>query len=444
MRQSSYKKYLLILLMAILAFNYVDRWALGVLLEDIKTDLSLSDTQLGFLSGLAFTLFYAVMGVPIARWADRGNRVTIITLTTALWSMAVALCGVATSFVQLLLIRIGVAVGEAGCVPPAHSLIADHFTRAERPRAVSRYLLGVPLSLVIGYLATGWLNEFYGWRATFILVGLPGLVLAALAWLTLREPRRMKMAKAAWAVLPETSASPVQPSVKEVFVTLWANTAFRHLLFCFSIWYFFGYGIQQWQPAFFIRSHGIQTGELGTWFAVIYGVGGGVGIYLGGELASRYAAGNERLQLIACAIAFSVSAILEAAAYLAPNYHLAFVALLLNALVGSMAQGPILATMQTLVPNRMRAMSIALIYLFANGIGMGLGPLAAGALSDALRSWLSDESLRYALVMLCPGYFWVSWHLWRASRTVGRYVAGVHAGEDLRATEPIKMAVAEL
>src|SRR5688500_7120279 len=150
------RNYLLALLTTILAFNYVDRLALGLLLEDIKADLALTDTQLGFLTGIAFALFYAVMGVPIARWADRGNRVTITALTTALWSVAVALSGMAGSFVQMMLIRVAVAVGEAGCQPPALSLLSDHFTRAERPRAISRYLLGWPLALLVGNVAAGW------------------------------------------------------------------------------------------------------------------------------------------------------------------------------------------------------------------------------------------------------------------------------------------------
>jgi predicted MFS family arabinose efflux permease len=287
-QQSGYKQYLLIVLMVILAFNYLDRMALGIVLQNIKTDLGLTDTQLGFLSGIAFALFYSVMGIPIARWADRGNRVTIISLTTALWSAAVA-------------------VGEAGCIPPAHSLIADHFSREERPRAVARYMLGVPLSLTVGYFAAGWLNELYGWRATFVIIGLPGLLLAALARFTLKEPRRMKAAfTAADASPPQAALSPsAELSFKEVCGALWSNPAFRHLLMCFSVWYFFGYGLQQWIPAFFIRSHGLQTGELGSWFALIYGVGGGLGVYLGGEWAARYAAGKERLQLIASAAAFS-------------------------------------------------------------------------------------------------------------------------------------------
>lgn len=445
MRDRSYKHYLLTVLLVILASNYVDRLALGLLLQDIKVDLDLTDTQLGFLSGIAFTLFYSVMGIPIARWADRGNRVAIITFTTALWSAAVALCGVAGNFVQLLLIRIGVAVGEAGCIPPAHSLIADYFTRAERPRAVAIYMLGGQLS-VVGYLWGGWLNELYGWRVTFMLLGLPGLGLAALAWFTLREPRLGKSTVGAASVIapislsqPGTAALASEvPRLKDVCVTLWANTTFRNLLFCFSVISFFGYGIMQWQPAFFIRSHGLQTGELGTWLAVIYGSCGLLGVYLGGELASRYAAHNERLQLKAMAVGYSSFGVISAFVYLAPHHHLAFGLLGLATVGATMAIGPLLATIQTLVPPRMRAMSIALIYLFANLIGMGMGPLAVGALSDALRPWAGEESLRYALLALSPGYLWGGWHLWRASRTVTRDLEAVQVDHDVALTRAVE------
>jgi predicted MFS family arabinose efflux permease len=171
MNDRVYKRYLLGVLLLIYAFNGVDRLALGLLMQNIKADLHLSDTELGVLTGIAFALFYSLMGIPLARWADSGNRVTLIAATTALWSVAVAMCGMVGNFMQLLSVRIFVAVGEAGCVPPAHSLIADYFGRAERPRAVSIYMLGTSLSGVIGYFLAGWLNEFYGWRSTFILLG---------------------------------------------------------------------------------------------------------------------------------------------------------------------------------------------------------------------------------------------------------------------------------
>lgn len=416
MKQGGYRNYLLGVLLLILAFNYVDRMALGLLLQDIKLDLQLSDTQLGFLTGLAFALFYSIMGIPIARWADRGNRVTIITLTTALWSGAVALCGMAGSFAQLLLIRVGVAIGEAGCIPPAHSLIADYFSRAERPRAVARYMLGAPLSLLIGYLLAGWLNESYGWRMTFVILGLPGIGLALLARFTLREPRVQNVVSGDSRAA--AASAPAQPSLKEVFETLWFNRTFRQLLICFSVMSLFGQGVAQWKPAFFIRSFGMQTAELGTWFALIYGVGGLIGTYLGGLWATRHAQDNERLQLRAMGVTYAIFGVISVCIYMSSNVYVAFTFLALATLGSNLILGPLFATIQTLVPDRMRAMSIALLYLFANLIGMGLGPLATGTLSDLLRPFVGEESLRYALLALCPGYGWAAWHLWQASKTV--------------------------
>lgn len=443
MKETLYRNCLLTILLVILAFNGVDRLALGLVLQGIKVDFDLNDTQLGLLSGIAFALFYSVMGIPIARWADRGNRVGIIALTTTLWSAAVALCGAAGNFLQLLLIRIGVAVGEAGCVPPALSLIADYFTRPERPRAVARYMLGGPLSVLIGYFLAGWLNEFYGWRTTFILLGLPGLGLAALAWFTLREPRSgeaspelaSRLAAAVPSRSPTAAVVSAQPSLKEVCGTLWSNTTFCHLLFCFSVVYFFSFGIGQWQPAFFVRSYGLKTGQIGTWFAVIYGVGGLLGTYWGGEWASRRAADNERLQLRVMSVVCSGFGVISAFIYLSPNQYVAFGLMALTAVGGGVITGPLFATVQALVPSRMRAMAIALIYLFANFIGMGLGPLAAGALSDALRPLAGEESLRFALLALCPGYLWSAWHLWRASKWVARDLGAARSDGERAARE---------
>lgn len=412
MRERTYKNYLLSVLLITLAFNSVDRLALGLVLQNVKVDLHLTDSQLGLLTGFAFALFYSFMGIPIARWADRGHRVRIIAVTTVLASAMVALCSRATSFGQLLLIRVGVAIGEAGCVPPAHSLIADYFGRSERPRAVAIYMLGGSLSLTIGYFVAGWLNELYGWRMMFVLLGLPGIVLALVVWLTLREPR------AAAAAPTAASPSEPQPSMLRVCVALWRIATFRHLLMAFSVIFFLNYGISQWLPTFFIRMHGMKTGEIGTWFALLFGISSLVGIYCGGELATRYASHDEPLQLRTLALLFACLAIIRPVTYLVPDHYWALALLVPSVLIITIGDGPLFATIQTLVPPPMRAMSIALIYLFANLIGMGLGPLAAGALSDLFRPWAGEESLRYALIALCPGYFWAMWHLWRASQTV--------------------------
>lgn len=428
MRQMD-RRYLLVLLTVILAFNYVDRFAMGLLVEDIKRDLALSDTQLGLLTGLAFALFYSVMGLPIARWADRGDRVTILSLTTALWSAAVALCGIAANFGQLLAIRIGVAVGEAGCYSPALSLLSDHYDRSERPRAVARFMLGIPLAMIIGYFVAGWINELYGWRVTFVVIGLPGLILAALAYWTLTEPRRgLDRAEVANSV-------PTEP-LRSVCRTLYANIAYRHLLLCFSIWGFFGYGIMQWQPAFFIRSYGIDTGALGTWLVIVAGFGGLAGTWAGGELAARYAANNERRQLLTVAVVYALLAISGAAVYLAPTIEWAFAALAITSIGGAGASGPLFAASQTLVPPHMRATSIAVMYFFCNLIGLGLGPLAVGALSDALQPALGRESLRYALLAFAPGYLWCAWHLWRAGQAA-EAVANAQEAADALLTKSI-------
>lgn len=426
-----YTGVLLTLLMVILVFNYLDRIALGVVLQEIKVTFNLTDTQLGLLTGIAFTLFYALMGIPIARWADRGNRRTIIAITTAVWSVAVAMCGAARSFVQLMMIRVVVATGEAGCVPAAQSLIADHFDRNERPRATARYMLGLPIALIVGYLAAGWLNEFFGWRMMFVIIGMPGLLLSVLAWLALREPRvdgslGAPRKDGTTGTLFETPHPPLGATCK----VLWKNLAFRHLLFGYSVWYFFGYGLLQWTPSFFVRSYGLSTGEIGTWLALAYGIGGLAGVYAGGQLASRYAARNEPLQLRGCGVAFILFSVINASAYLAKDYRASFILLGVGALGGNMVQGPILATIQSLTKPSMRAISVALTFLFANLIGMGLGPVAVGALSDALHPISGPESLRYALLILSPGYFWAAWHLWRASRTVAQDIDAACAEPD--------------
>lgn len=404
--------------MSVFASNAAERSALSLLLQNIKVDLSLNDTQLGLLTGIAFAAFYSVMGIPIARWADRGNRVTIISITTALWSVAVTLCGVVTSFTQLLFIRVGAAVGEAGCMPPAQSLIADHFERADRARAMAIYMLGGPLSALIGFFGAGWLNVLYGWRATFAILGVVGMCLSIAVRLTLREPRRKR---------PPAEGEPLiygrPPSLTQVGRTLWACVSFRHLLLFYSVSSFFVYGLSNWTPAFFIRSFGLSTRELGIWFAVIFSSGGVIGTWWGGHWASRRAPNDEAWQLKVMAIACIVAGVIWGCLFLSANRYMAFGLFWVGSVAGALINAPLFATIQTLVPEQMRAVSIAILFLFANLIGMGLGPLAAGVLSDTFRPWAAGDSLRYALLALCPGYLWGGWHVWRASKTVARDVA---------------------
>ncbi|GFE79665.1 MFS transporter [Steroidobacter agaridevorans] len=412
MQQAAYKRYLLFVLMAIMASHYLDRVVLGVVMQDVQSSLDLNDTQVGLLSGLGFALFYSIMGIPVARWADRGNRVLIISVTAAIWSAAVALSGMARNYTELLLIRIAVAAAEGGCMPPAYSLLGDTFSRVERPRASAIYMLGLPIALLVGYFAAGWLNEAYGWRMTLVLIGVPGLALALLAALTLQEPRSRRDQ----SVTPMSQAA--APSLRTAFVTLFGNSTFRQLCLFICVWYFCSYALFHWQAIFFIRIHGLDSGAAGAWLALVFGAGALLGTWLGGEWGARYAANNEQLQLIGVVVMFSAYTVFVGAAYLVASHYVAFALLAIGTIVGNMCQGPILATIQTLVPSHMRAMSLALLYFIGNLVGMGLGPLAAGALSDALRPWAGEESLRYALIIFCPGHLWAAWHLWRASQTI--------------------------
>jgi MFS family permease len=259
----------------------------------------------------------------------------------------------------------------------------------------------------------------------FMLLGAPGLVLATLARFTLREPRR-PISTPKGATRSATAArQSAQPSLKEVCATLGANVTFRRLVLSLSVTIFFMYGILQWQPTFFIRSYGLTSGQIGIWFAAFYGLGGLLGTYAGGAWASRYAPGNERLQLKAVALAMAGSAVLSTGVYLSPSLFSAFGLMGCVMFAQTAINGPLYATLQTLVPERMRAVAIALVMLCVNLVGLGLGPLATGALSDALRPWAGQESLRYALLMLGPGLLLAAWPAWRASKTVAGDLAAV-------------------
>ena len=418
MRKLEYKHQLLVLLTIIATFNYLDRYVLGMAMEPIKQELQLNDTQLGFLSGIAFAFFYAVAGIPIARWADWGNRKTIVTLTTGLFSAMVALCGLVANFAQLLLARVGVAVGEAGCLPPAQSLISDFFDRSERPGAMAIYWMCGPFSILIGFLAGGWLVENFGWRIAFFVIGVPGILLALLANCYLREPRLDR----------DTVEVDKKPTLRAVLTTLWRQRSFRSIVLAFCVSYFFSMGIIQWLPSFFVRSHGMSVSELGVWLAFAWGVFGLIGAYLGGVLPARYAPRKESLHMRGVAIAFAIGSLFFMLVYLSSDRYIALMCLAIVATLFSLINGAIFSAIQSLVDERMRSVALASIFLWSNLIGVGLGPLAVGALSDVLAPTLGQESLRYALVAFSPGYLWVAYYYWRAGDTIEADIRSVESG----------------
>lgn len=409
-------------LTAIYSFNLLDRWALGMGLQSIKASLHLDDAELGLLSGLAFALFYSTVGVPIGWWADRANRVRIISITAVIWSVLVALTGRAANFAQLLLIRMGVGVGEAGCLPPAYSLIADYFPREESPRAFGIYFLAWPLSMLVGLFVAGWLNQLFGWRLMFTVVGTLGFLFAPLAWLTLKEPRLGKSKRDATAMSPvgqvqNEVCGGVPMAFWDTLRELFSIRTYKYLLYSLALNYFLN-AIFLWLPTFFVRTYGLKTGMLGAWLAVIYGGIGTVSSALGGVIAVRWAKENERLQLAVSAVLSGCYGILYIFVFAAQNYHVAFMLLGIIAAIGYLITGPLFAAMQVTVPVRSRALSISIAFLFANLIGMGLGPLAIGWLSDLLHPEFGVASLRYALLIMSPGYLLPAWYVWKASKVV--------------------------
>jgi len=278
---NAYRNYALGLLLLVYVLNFVDRQILSILAEPIRRELQFSDTALGLLTGPAFAVFYAVAGIPIARWADVGVRRTIIAGALLVWSGMTAITAAAGSFGQLALARIGVGVGEAGCSPPAHSLISDLFPVDKRATALAIYSLGIPIGGAVGSFAGGWLGELYGWRMAFLLVGLPGVALALVVRLTLREPVRVQ---------------PPGPreSVATVLGFILGRRSFVHMSIGAALHAFYGYGATAFVPAFLMRVHAFELAELGTWLAVIGVTTGVLGTFLGGAISDRLARGDVR------------------------------------------------------------------------------------------------------------------------------------------------------
>ncbi|MFP6606254.1 MAG: MFS transporter [Myxococcota bacterium] len=407
----AYLRYALGLLCVVYIVNMVDRQVLAILLQSIKEDLGLSDLQLGLLSGTAFGLFYATLGIPIARLADRFSRKGVIAISLAVWSAMTALCGTAAGFASLLLYRIGVGVGEAGGSPPAHSMISDYFPPEKRATALGIFSLGVPLGILVGFLSGGWLDETLGWRQAFIVVGLPGLLVSAVVALTLREPPR--------GLSEGLQADAGQPvTAIEVIRFMWRARSFRHLSVGSALYAFVGYSATNWAPSFLSRSHGMEQGDIGTALALIIGIGGGIGIYLGGVIADRLSETNPlgriRVPMWAQYLSFPFGFII----YTTDNTVLALALFTMPAFLGLMYQGPVFAVTQSLATPKMRATAAAVLLFVINIIGLALGPAVTGAISDALEPSFGDDSLRYALVIISCALAWSGFHFQRAGKTL--------------------------
>ncbi len=385
----NYRRYVLFLLTIVYALNFVDRQILVILQESIKVDMALTDAQLGLLTGFAFAIFYVSVGIPIARWADVGNRKNIVAGAVAVWSGMTALSGLTQNFYQLLLARIGVGVGEAGGSPPSHSIISDYYPAKERGRAMSIYSMGVYIGILIGFVIGGWVNEHYGWRIAFFAVGLPGLLIALVVKFTLREPIR----GIADGVTVKTKVT-----VKETLTTLWALKSFRFFALASGLTAFCSYGIGNFLPSFLIRSHGFETTQVGISLAITSGLGGIIGTFAGGYFADKLGLRDIRWYLWVPAIPAIFGPILIASAMFMESSTQALTSLFVATVFGALYLGPVIAITHTLVSPNMRAMSSAILFLVLNLIGLGCGPVAVGLISDALTPSLgSGVALQYAI-----------------------------------------------
>ena len=386
-------RYALALLTIIYTLNFVDRQIINILAESIKLELSLSDAQLGLLTGVSFALFYTVLGLPIARLADRASRTGIISIAVFTWSFMTCLCGMTQSFVQLLLARTGVAAGESGCTPPAHSLISDWFPPERRASALATYSLGIPLGTLCGMALGGWIGHSLGWRAAFFVAGLPGILIAAIAWFVLKEPPRR--------VAPVAAAE--RPSMAAVLAELSRSKALWCIAIGMALLSLLGYGQAAFLGSFYLRVHEISLDRLGLALGLVLGLGGIVGVWAGGLIADRHGRSDPASFVTLPAIGSLVAWPFAVGAFLCEPIWLSFAFLAIATALNSLWLGPAFAAVQMLVRPDTRAVAVAAVTLVLTLIGLGAGPVLVGLLSDAMAAQLSPgEALRFSLLSTTP------------------------------------------
>lgn len=428
----AYRAYALFLLILVYTFNFLDRQIIGILSIPIQNELGLSDSQLGLMRGLSFALFYSTLGVPIAMLADRANRTWIMTIALALWSAMTAVCGLAQNFWQMFMARLFVGVGEAGGVAPAYSLLADYYPPESRARAMAAYSFGIPIGSAVGIIFGGVIATLIDWRAAFVIVGVLGLALAPLFKLTMREPVRGRYDP------PGAKTEPAR--LGEVLKTLTRKPSFWTLSIGAASSSMMGYGLFAWLPAFFVRTHEAalkQAAETwlpawalpegagallhaGYFYGLIVLVGGIAGIWLGGQLGDRLARRGKGAYALVPAIAFLATAPFFAAGVLTHNLGLAFFLFLIPTALGLAWLGPVLAAFQGIVPPNMRATASAVFLLINNLIGIGLGDVLLGLMSDGLQARFGAESLRYAILSGTVFYLIAAIFLLISAKLIGR------------------------
>jgi len=384
-----YRWLVLVILTVVYTFNFIDRQILVILQEPIKNELGLSDAQLGILTGFSFALIYVCAGIPIAWLADRSNRRNIVAASLALWSAMTALSGLVSNYSQLILARLGVGLGEAGGSPPAHSIISDYFPPAQRGTALSFYSAGIYLGVLFGFAGGGYIAETFGWRTAFFIVGIPGVLFAAVVMLLVREPRRGR-----W----DTAKADRPVTIAETLSVLRRLRSFWWIALGCAMTSFVAYGNGNFFPSYLIRNHGFSVADVGFALGLVSGIAGAIGTFMGGFIADRLGHSDKRWYLWV-PVAGNVLALGPMSyALLGSDAGLILLLLFPANILNSLYLGPSIAMVQSLVVPGMRAMASAVLFFILNMIGLGLGPLMVGVLSDAFASPFGADNLRYAMI----------------------------------------------
>ena len=392
-------RYLVVAMLAVVyTFNFMDRQIMSILQEPIRKELGLSDTQLGMLTGLAFALFYTTFGVLLAWAADRFKRVWIMAASCAVWSLFTALCGMATNFTQLALSRVVVGVGEAGGSPPSYSLISDYFPPKGRGVGLAIYSLGVPIGSMVGAGVGGAIAAAYGWRTAFIAVGLPGLVLALLMLLVIREPKRGGLDPIAAGAVAHDPAPPMLSAIASFF----ASRTMVLVAISSGLSAFVGYAMLNWNPSFLMRVKGMSLAEVSAYYALVLGITGMIGTFGSGWLVDRLSLRDRRWYSWVPAIAFTLTIPALAGLLWAPTWQIALMFLAVPSLLNNMYLAPALTVVQNAAPPARRTMSGAILLFILNLVGLGGGPLYVGLISDHAKAQYGEHSLIVGFTALFP------------------------------------------
>ena len=406
-----YRWTVLVMLTVVYTFNFIDRQILVILQEPIKADLGLSDAQLGLLTGFSFALVYVTAGIPIAWLADRANRRNIVAASLAFWSLMTALSGLVQNYGQLLAARLGVGVGEAGGSPPSHSMISDYFPPSSRGTALSFYSMGIYIGVLFGFAAGGWIAENFGWRNAFFVIGIPGILYALVVLWVVKEPKRGQY---------DLAGVPAQSSLSETLAGLKRRPTFWYLSVGCAFTAFISYGNGNFMPSFLMRNHGMSLAEVGAILGLISGLSGATGTFLGGFLADRLATRDMRWYVWIPILGGLSSMIPAYYTLFGENTTLIVAAMIPSQILSALYLGPCIATCHNLVSPGMRAMASAILYFVLNLIGLGLGPLTVGILSDLFAEPFGENNLRYAMATALTIGFLGIYFLWMGSRTLNR------------------------